>query len=354
MRHSTYAALILSAAVSVLATDAVAQQGSSEDLARRQFESGLAFMLNDEYDEALQDFETVADVHGQSLVADDALLEIARYYLDIAKNPNAARAATERLLNNYPNSSAAPMAHVTNGLIVLAEGRTPEDIEAALAAFERVARLFPESNAVPAALYYAGEARRLARQPAQALERYRQVTADYLSSPWAARSHLGAAICLTQLGRPLEALPEMQRVREDFPGTLEAEVAVAWNTILYRLYLRGPTRPPYRFSGQAVGNDLRDVRAIGVNHRDRLVVVTKENSLLFDGEGRVATSARFREEARALLFDKEGVLLTAHEGELLPTGGNAISLSVAKPDGEMRRLKEIRAARSRHHSANSL
>src|SRR6266498_1017317 len=60
-----------------------AAQGSDE-LARRQYESGVAFTQNGRYAEALKDFQVVVDSFPQSTVADDALLQIALYQLEVA------------------------------------------------------------------------------------------------------------------------------------------------------------------------------------------------------------------------------------------------------------------------------
>ena len=54
---------------------------SSEEFARRQYESGLTFLQNARYAEALKDFLTVADSFPQSTVADDALLQVALHRL---------------------------------------------------------------------------------------------------------------------------------------------------------------------------------------------------------------------------------------------------------------------------------
>src|SRR5437016_738189 len=57
-----------------------------EEFVRRQYESGLSFMQNKQYTEALKDFQTVVDSFPKSSVADDALLQIAMYQLDIARD----------------------------------------------------------------------------------------------------------------------------------------------------------------------------------------------------------------------------------------------------------------------------
>src|SRR5262249_61961508 len=99
-------------AVVAVGTAILGAQGNTEEFARRQYESGLSFMQNGRYAEALKDFQAVLDSFGRSSVADNALLQIALYQLDVAHDAAAAQAAVERLLKDYPETDSAPMAYV--------------------------------------------------------------------------------------------------------------------------------------------------------------------------------------------------------------------------------------------------
>src|SRR5215217_5704669 len=85
-----------------------APQGA-EELARRQYDSGLSFVQNGRYAEALKDFQAVVDSFPQSSAADDALLQICLYQLDVAQDLTAAQTAADKLLKEYPASDSAPM-----------------------------------------------------------------------------------------------------------------------------------------------------------------------------------------------------------------------------------------------------
>src|SRR5262245_28569432 len=126
--------LIVSAVLALSAT-LVAQ--SPEDLPRRQFESGLAFLKGERYAEALKDFQAIIDSFPKSQVADNAMLQIALYQVDVAKDLTAGQSAIDQLLKIYPDTDSAPMAHVVGGRISMAKGRTPADVDAAVASFER-------------------------------------------------------------------------------------------------------------------------------------------------------------------------------------------------------------------------
>jgi tetratricopeptide (TPR) repeat protein len=169
------------------------------------------------YTEALKDFRAVADTHASTSVADNALLEIARYYLDVINDTKQATTAVEAILTKYPTSDSAPDAYVMAGRLALSRGHQPVDLEAAIANFDRVFRLFPNSDAVPRSLLYAGETHWYARRYDDALASFGRVTADYPTSASAADSYLGAGRVLVSLGRPVLAMEELQQIRNRWP-----------------------------------------------------------------------------------------------------------------------------------------
>src|SRR5438046_2728675 len=96
--------MLLSLGLVIFALSATAEVRSvpqgSEDLARRQYDSGLSFVQNGRYKEALKDFQAVVDSFPQSAVADDALLQICLYQLEIAQDAPAALLAADKLLKD--------------------------------------------------------------------------------------------------------------------------------------------------------------------------------------------------------------------------------------------------------------
>src|SRR5262249_50833585 len=83
------------AVVVTAGTAILGAQGNTEEFARRQYESGLSFMQTGRYAEALKDFQAVLDSFARSSVADNALLQIALYQLDVAHDTAAAQAAVD-------------------------------------------------------------------------------------------------------------------------------------------------------------------------------------------------------------------------------------------------------------------
>jgi outer membrane protein assembly factor BamD (BamD/ComL family) len=186
------ASVVLACLAAGLVLSAGAQQpANNEEFARRQYDSGMSFLQNHRYAEALKDLQAVVDSFGASTVAPTALLQIAQYQLEVARDVAATQTAIDRLLKDYANSDSAPMAHVLSGRLAMMKGHAPADVDAALASFERVPRLFPGTEGVAAAGFYAGEALRTVHRVDEALERYRRVRLEYPRSEWAARASLG-------------------------------------------------------------------------------------------------------------------------------------------------------------------
>ena len=292
---------------------------SGEDLPRRQLESGMTFMNGQRYTEALKDFQAIIDSFPKSQVADNALLQIAMYQLDIAHDLAATQAAVDQLLKIYPDTDSAPMAYVLGGRVSMFKGRSASEVDSAVASFERVERLFPGNDAVPAAGFYAGEALRLVRRYEDALERYRRVSASYPSSPWAARANLAAGYCLVLADRAPAALPEVQRVRAMMPQSVEAQTALNINSILYRLHVRAPATPAFAFSGRYIGDEranLDDVVGIRVDALSRILLGHGKGISLFDAAKGTLSSTVTANKPSAFFLDESNRVVFAREGSL--------------------------------------
>lgn len=325
---------------------AAGQGQSAQETARRQFESGRAFLRDGRNAEALKDFESIVQLFPASDVADDALLSVAELQLDTFGDAAVARATLEQLMSKYPSGTAAPMAFVLLGRVSLAEAPTPTAVDAALASFDRVRRLFPESEAVHAASFYAGEALRSIRRFGDALVRYQRVFAESPRSVWAARARLGAARCLVQLGQPREAMAELQRVRVRFPDTAEAARALAWNTILYRLHVRAPAQAAFAFTGHPLTGSsarLKDIRALGVDIADRVYALSDEALRVLASKGTDVRGAAMR-DARGVFFDRFGAPLILLKTGILRPDGSVGAVTARRPDGTVKPLESLKAA----------
>ena len=326
----------------LLAATLGAQSPREEELARSQYQSGLDFLQSRRYAEAIKDFQAVVDSFPKSSVADASLVQIGMYQLDVARNPEAAQAATDKLLKEYPSGAAAPMAYVMAGRLAITKGRAASDVEAALASFERVSRLFPGSEAVAAANHYAGVTMWLVRRNEEALDRFRRVKMEYPRSIWAARAALAEAVVLVQTDRAMRALEELQRVRLQFAGTAEAATALNFNTIIYRLYVR-PPQPSYAFSGKYIGAEtakFRDVVGVTVNDAGQIMLGHKTGISVFDAKAALVKTVT-AEEPSAFFVDEKGRVVTVRRDTLVAEGGDYAAISIPQKDGKLRQADEI-------------
>lgn len=317
--------------------------GSDEELARRQLESGRTFARQGKYNEALRDFKVVAETYPTSSVADDALSEIAHYYLDRVGDFKEAEAAVTQILKKYPNSNSAPDAHNMEGRLALARSHQAADLDAALANFDRVPRLFPGTEAVPRALVLAGEALWYAKRFDDAIAELARVEAEYPTDPAAAGAYLAAGRVRVPLGDPIAAMEELQQVRDRFPGSAEAPLALAHTTLLHRLYVRAKSGPAYTLSPETAGPQKLE-NVVGM-------AMTAKNIVYWASEQAVGAATPAGAEkpppavkARALTLDKAGGLVVIDTGMMQPQGGKAMVLPVTKSNGAQDVMAKVNTA----------
>jgi TolA-binding protein len=330
----------------VVALGARAGAQNDDEFARRQYDSGRAFMLKQRHAEGLKDFQAVVTSFPRSSVADDALLQVALYHLEVSRDLDSARTAADRLLKEYPDSDSAPMAYVVDGRLRIARGRTAEDVDGALASFERVSRLFPNSEAVAAARYFTGDILQLARRPGEAMGHFRRVTLEFPQSIWAARATLASVASLVDAERATAAFADLQRIRQRFPNTPEATAAMNLNTILYRLYMR-PAARRFQFSGKYVGAEtarFRDVIGVAVDSTGRTLIGHRQGVNVFDAGAKLVSTMPANEPSAFFLGEGDRVVVVQRDtlySEGIPPLPIAIPAAAGR-DG--RRVEEIRAA----------
>ncbi|MFN7982281.1 MAG: tetratricopeptide repeat protein [Vicinamibacterales bacterium] len=326
----------------VLSSATAGAQPSNEPFARRQFESGMTFLGNDRYTEAMKDLQAVVDSFPGSSVADDALLQIAQFQLEHAHDLDAAQTAIDKLLKDYPDADSAPMGHVLAGRIAFAKGRTSAAVDAALASYERVPRLFPGNEAVAAAGYFAGETLRTMRRDADALERYRRVTLEFPRSIWAARADLSAGYCLIQQGKAAQALQQFQHARQLQPDTATARTALYLNSIAYRLYMHG-AQPAFTYTNKPIGperSEFRDVVGIKFSPTGDLMLGHKSGIAFFKPDGEPSQTMQ-SSDLSAFVMDDQGQIVIARQGTLVTGRAEAIAFAGLNSDGEMHAVDDI-------------
>ena len=333
-------------AASMPVSAAAQAPATSEDLARRQYEFGLESVKAGKYTEGLKDFEAVVDNYPASSAADEALLAIARYQLQVQRNPAAAQATAESVQKTV--SGVRFSGHVVCH-------RRPGDGGQRTDARQRgsgARQLRPGAAAVPRVgrrRAGAGRRRRYAPASGPVSGGARSVRYGHDGVSAVVVGVSGAALgrrCLAMGGRPLDAMQELQRVILAAPGSPEAQQARTLNTIVYRLYVRPPAQSPYVFSGNSIAGPtgkLKDVSAIAFGPDGSLFVTSKTGVIALSQKGATVRSIA-AVEPRAMFVDAQGRVLAAQKALLVQDA--APDTVDADADRAARRRRRPRCSRT--------
>ncbi len=320
----------------LLVASVVLGQGASTELARQHLESGTQFYEQGRYNQALNDFQIIVSSMADTEYADDALLRIGRYYLDIEEDFAQAKENLDALLQGYPTGNAAPGAYYYLGEVVFRSDRTGRSIDDALANYQRVF-IYADNPWIPAALYSTGRALERQGKFQEAVDAYFQVIVDHPRSDWSAGALLGVGRSSVRQGEPIEAMTQFQEVRNVYPESGEAEASLDWLTLLYRFYGAPLLGQPVLFRRDdsfkvAMSDGFKDVKALRISdsgihvlERGRKRVVT------FDRAGQLA-GTRGAANAHGLAVDPRGQVVIANEKGLV-LDGVAKSFTVQGKDG---------------------
>jgi outer membrane protein assembly factor BamD (BamD/ComL family) len=335
------AALMAAAGVPQARTE---QAPSREEVARLQFENGRGHMRRGNYEEALKDFRAVAESYPDSAVADNARLEISRYYLEVADDPVEAVKQAEEILKRYPTSDSAPYAYLVQGQVVLQRSRRRDELEKAVATFDRVPGIYPDADAVPSALYLSAEALRLAQRPADAIARYRRLVAAYPTDAIIPKVHIGTAMALSATGDQVAALEEFQLARSVDAAREDADLARARATTLFRLYIRPAQAPAFAYSAKdSPSIRAKDVTGMVVTARGQGYFSTRTAVVPFMPSGAEPPPAAAK--VRGVALDRLGRLVAIDAGSLKVRNAPPVPLSVVQ-GGVAKALDDVIAAAS--------
>jgi len=194
----------------------ISQGQAPSDLARQHLESGIQFYEQQRYNQALNDFQIIVTSMATSEYADDALLRIGRYYLDVEEDFAKAKDNLDSILKSYPTSDSAPGAYYYLGEVTYHSDRTGKTLDDALANYQRVF-LYPDNPWIPAALYSTGTALERQGKFQEAVDAYFQVIVDHPRSEWTAGARLGVGRSFVRQGDPVEAMTQFQEARNTHP-----------------------------------------------------------------------------------------------------------------------------------------
>ncbi|MEW6364508.1 MAG: outer membrane protein assembly factor BamD [Acidobacteriota bacterium] len=230
----------------------LAQQNPPEAMAEKLYLNGLKLMGEKLYQQAIQDFQSLLSSFPQSTYADNALLELGKYYFRVERSPQKASEQFERIIREFQGKETAADAYLWKGLVLTESATSEQQLQDGLANFLRTVQFYPSSPAVEQALYQAGitEIRLQHYEPAS--DYLERCTTDYPLGTAAPGAQLALGKAMFFRGRVERAMLEIQRERDLYPKKSEAAVALRWNSLLWRLYYQPRVDPAGMFKNQTL------------------------------------------------------------------------------------------------------
>ncbi len=344
MRMNYIAGLVLLGWIA--ADSAASAQGGPSDIARQHLESGRQFYNQERYKQALNDFKIIVTSMAETDYADDAMLHIGQYYLEVERDFDKARQSFDALLQRYPTGDKAPGAYYYLGLVALRSDRSGQDLDDATANFQRVIRLYPQSEFVAAALTKTGLARERLGRWQEAVDVYSEVVSEHTNSSSAPSAQVAIGRSTVRLGDPFQGMLELQRARNRYPETAEAAQALDLLTLVFRLYASPRFGRPISFQKDAAFRPqvqkFKNVMAVRLSPGG-IHVLEKGNKRVatFDTTGKLTGTQRAA-DPRTLSVDPQGILVVANQKGLV-IGGRPVVLKIPDEKGP-KPLNKIRAA----------
>lgn len=216
------------------------------DLPERLFRSGDRAYAVRAYPEAIETWNQLIQQAPASPFAAQAMMNLARYYADTERRPEAALPLLERIKRDHLGNSLAAEAMLLRGQILGAGARGPEQLKEVLAEYHRVVDLFPgHPSAQQARFELAGCYLRLG-QWGRALQNGLEAVRLDPEAPAARGALLQAAGTLDLMGDTTGCLRMLQSVRDRYPGSKEAEAARVRIQVLVKARLQ---KSPLRAQG---------------------------------------------------------------------------------------------------------
>jgi len=216
------------------------------DLPERLFRSGERAYAIRSYPEALETWNQLIQQAPKSPFAAHALMNLARYQVEVEKKPEAALPLLERIKAEHLKSPWAAEAMLLRGQLLAARCHGPQDLKESQAEFNRVVDLFPDHPCVQQARFELGRSFRLLGQWGRALQSYIEAIRLDPASAVARQSQLEAAEALDLMGDTTGCLRMLQALRNRFPQSEESREAE------WRIKVRVKERiqkPPLRSAG---------------------------------------------------------------------------------------------------------
>ncbi len=290
---------------------------AQEDLGKKYYESAITFMKAKNYPQAIDDLLSIIKNLPESPYADEALLELGKYYLEIEKNEKKAKEYFTMLKEKYVKTENGPAGYYYLGDINLVFGSTPEQLRDAYANFERVPLLFPHSKWVQPSLYKAGITLRLFGQPLNSIAILNQSIEKFPNTEFTELSKLELALSFLSLNKSTTALRILQEVLDNSPSPSIKNKAMDYLSYAYRYHFwkNSTSTPLYQSSKENFFPNIKlnDPKQIFLNLANKKICILDEgNNSIYetDLDGNILQIFKI-DNLRSFFFNRKGELFLA-------------------------------------------
>mgnify|MGYP005839054809 CR=1 FL=1 len=305
---------------------------SQEDLGKKYYESAMAYLETGNYNQAEEDFEAIIKSLPDSAYADDALLELGKYYLEKENNKEQAEKYFTLLKEKYVKTENGPAGYYYLGRANLILGATIEDFENAYSNFERILVLFPKSKWVQQALHDAAIVKHYLGNDLMAISLLNQAVEKFPKTPYTDLSKLELGLCYLNLDKANLGLYYIQQVINNPYNEELREIAKNYLAFVLRIGFRSktPTFNPYeKNSSFSLLANIKEPKQIIYRSDLKTFYVFDDDSnniFIIDRSGKLK-ELKATEKLQSFFLDNKGDIYLVSKKNIINPANKALQFS---------------------------
>ncbi len=305
---------------------------SQDDLGRKYYESAMAYLRSGNYKQAIEDFEAIIKSLPDSAYADDALLELGKYYLERESNKEKAENYFSILKEKYVKTENGPAGYYYLGRTNLLLGATIEDLNNAYANFERIPILFPKSKWVQQSLHDAGLVQSYLGNYTKGIALLTQAIEKFPKTLYTDLAKLEISICYLNAGKISIALDYVQQVIDNPFDEDVRELAKDYLSFVFRLGFRNVTPGLNLYEKDnsfSFSTNVRKPKQIIYRSDLKLFYVLDEESksiISLDRNGKIKES-KIADKPQSFFLDNKGKIYVVSKKNILTPDDRLLQFS---------------------------
>jgi len=294
---------------------------AAQDQAERLYDNAATFMSAGKYKEALTDFESILSGFAATPWAPKALLEIAKYYLDVEGDSANALERFSAIQSRYPQSPEAPAAYYFKARIMEREGDAVETLETAVADLIRMGNLYPGNAWESKAVFLLGKLTLRLGNFEESLKQFQRLEFSHPDSEHLPEAVLLSAKAACLRGQAPQAELMLARLQSKFPNSGQAEFAAKLLRLMSRFSdPNAEWRPDQTFFG-AVPKKYNNPTEILAAPDGKIAIKDSRNAYFEQLGDRGSSGMISSRDLVEFALDREGGFLLVYENRIVNRDG---------------------------------